>query len=451
MRNLLTILLTIIALCVAVLTSQAALVPVLPNSFTTNSDANANILNPSVAYVSAAGSDTKGIVGNRLHPFATINTYDTATFHYSGALMALWSNGVQNGTIFMLAGTTNYNTALAIPTNYAIIGESQDTCWIIQTNNGVSTALVGALIHPRDNSRLENVTCWTTNVLSTGTSALGHGDSVPSASRRTNFGVAEFTVQMGWTNFSARNCRFIGDADSIDIRSTNRITYRTYDCIIDHGWDGVWFNVSNGVSAHFNPTVRARYVSNTGRYYSRDMIFGSGSSNYISGGRFVFEPVAQDPGVLTNKIGVYINDTATSVQVSGLNIGPPNTNAIFFFPAANGGGSGQFPLANGYTGIFGDITVNTGHLIYGSASINFQFGSYTVPLIQSGTTNVALVAAGITIPFSNPFPNTNYTGVAVPVGGASVLEIASKTTTNMTTTAVTFTGNLDWTATKHTQ
>lgn len=82
---------------------------------------------------------------------------------------------------------------------------------------------------------------------------------------------------------------------------------------------------------------------------------------------------------------------------------------------------------------------------------SLSIGGFTIPTTQAGTTNVTLIGVGTVINFAKNFTTTNYTGVVSPDGGAALLPVSSKTVSNMTTVATTFTGNLDWTATPHTQ
>jgi len=92
--------------------------------------------------------------------------------------------------------------------------------------------------------------------------------------------------------------------------------------------------------------------------------------------------------------------------------------------------------------VSGQRVDSVAHYVADSISTN----NITVPVVQSGITNVALIGvSSFTFNWKTAFPNNNY-AISMTENGLSIpgLSITAQTTTNfsMSMTALTFTGNL---------
>lgn len=108
-----------------------------------------------------------------------------------------------------------------------------------------------------------------------------------------------------------------------------------------------------------------------------------------------------------------------------------------------------------------------GTLLYSSNSLNVAVGDFTVTgtvtangagvtnlvqALQAGTESVTVLGAAITVTFATPFPDANYNAALTPIGVAiPAYYIASQTANGFTTSAVTLTGTVGWTAVRRTE
>lgn len=107
-----------------------------------------------------------------------------------------------------------------------------------------------------------------------------------------------------------------------------------------------------------------------------------------------------------------------------------DTSGVF-----NGLKSSTF-TANDHPGFIGD----------GGGLTNF------VAAVQAGTESVTVLGTAITVTFVTPFPDANYNAALTPIGVAiPAYYIASQTANGFTTSAVTLTGTVGWTAIRRTE
>lgn len=108
-----------------------------------------------------------------------------------------------------------------------------------------------------------------------------------------------------------------------------------------------------------------------------------------------------------------------------------------------------------------------GTLLYASNSLNVAVGDFTVTgvatangagvtnlvqALQAGTESVTVIGVAITVTFATPFPDANYNAALTPIGVAiPAYYIASQTANGFTTSAVTLTGTVGWTAIRRTE
>ncbi len=164
---------------------------------------------------------------------------------------------------------------------------------------------------------------------------------------------------------------------------------------------------------------------------------------FSAGGDLVFRRCT-----FTASNGVAINagaiTTATIFQCVGgtMNIRAENCN--FLYGNTNAGGA--MGLTNAYGG--GAISLTLVNCTVNGTNISSGF---ITPIIQAGRTNVNLIGAtSMVIQMGTAMPSTNYVPTLTDNGAAIPgLAFTALTTTNFTTsmTALTFAGNLLWTAT----